>query len=163
MDLRAELSRLLSMVSSANRFDWVVGGLAVGTDNVSAKTLRANGVDCVVSVGARLEARYEAETLFLDVQDGEPPSEQQTLEAVRWIAQKIGGGKKVFVHCHAGMGRSVTLAASYLIACGLTLQEALRLLKKRHPQTSPTKAQLDFLRSFESKYRGMLSCVGQKS
>lgn len=158
MDVRAQLARLKSIVSSANRFDWVVRGLAVGTDSVPAETLRANRVQCVVSVGATLAARYDAERLFLDVEDGEPPSEEQALSAVEWIAERVKNGKNVFVHCHAGMGRSVTLVAAYLIACGLSLGEALKTLRERHPQSSPTKSQLEFLREFESKHRGILHC-----
>lgn len=154
--LKAQLSRLLSVVSSKNRFDWIIEGLAVGTDNVPKKILKQNGVDCIVSVGAKLAADYEAERLFLNVEDGEPPSENEALKAVEWIAQRVGRGKRVFVHCHAGMGRSTTLVACYLIARGLTFEEALKTLKERHPQTSPTKAQLEFLKNFEAKYRGVL-------
>lgn len=156
MHFRAQLSRLLSVVSSKNRFDWIVEGLAVGTDSVSAKTLKQNNIECIVSVGAKLAADYYAERLFLNVEDGEPPSEMDALKAIEWIAHRVKSGKRVFVHCHAGMGRSATLATCYLIACGLTLEEALKTLRERHPQTSPTKAQLEFLRKFESKYRGIL-------
>jgi len=72
LDVKAQFSRLLSIVSSANRFDWVVRGLAVGTDNVSAETLKSNGIDCVVSVGANLVEEYDVDKLFLNVEDGEP-------------------------------------------------------------------------------------------
>ncbi|MEM3710579.1 MAG: dual specificity protein phosphatase [Thermoprotei archaeon] len=157
--MKAQLSRFLSILSSANRFDWVVDGLAVGTDNVSAETLSSNGIRCVVSVGARLVDHYDADKLFLDVEDGEPPSEEQALGAVSWVQQKIKEGKNVFVHCHAGMGRSVTLAACYLIAIGYPASEALKLLRERHPQSSPTRAQLTFLHSFESKHRGRLNAA----
>jgi len=156
VDIRARFSRLLSIFSDAHRFDWVVDGIAVGTDSVSAETLRANNIQCVVSVGASLAVDHSAETLFLSVQDKEPPSEEDALMAVKWVAQKRSQGKNVFIHCHAGMGRSATVTACYLVACGLTLSEALKILRERHPQTSPTTKQLEFLKAFESKHRGFL-------
>ncbi len=156
MGIRAQLSRLVSIVSTAHRFDWVVDGLAVGTDSVPPHILGSNGINSVLSVGAKLPYTYAADAMYLDVVDGEPPSEDDAVRAVKWIGQRLGASKKVFVHCHAGMGRSVTIAACYLIATGSTVEEALKTLRQRHPQSSPTRSQVDFLRRFESKYRGLL-------
>ena len=40
-------------------------------------------------------------------------------------------GNRVLVHCHAGMGRTGIICASYLIYCGkaINMQEALSILR----------------------------------
>gem|GEM_PF-1138982 len=153
LDIKAQYARLISLFTEINRFDWIDNGVALGTDNVSVKTLERNRISAVVSVGAKLKNNgLKLEKIYLEVKDGEPPSEEQVLNAVEWMQQKVSRGGRVFIHCHAGMGRSVTLAVCYLMHKGYRLDEALSLVRKRHPQSSPTNRQLAFLRKFSQRF-----------
>jgi hypothetical protein len=54
-------------------------------------------------------------------------------EAVTAIAVHISDGRKVYVHCTAGMNRSPTVVAAYVCAHrGLPLEEALKWLTQRY-------------------------------
>ncbi len=55
----------------------------------------------------------------------------------KFALEAIDGGGKVFVHCAAGVHRSVALAASILIAQGHSMDEALALIKTGRPIADP--------------------------
>ena len=46
----------------------------------------------------------------------------------RLIEQHIRGGRKVYLHCKMGLGRSPTCAAAYLVHCGIPLRDAKELI-----------------------------------
>ncbi|KAH3900107.1 probable Tyrosine-protein phosphatase YVH1 [Saccharomycodes ludwigii] len=59
-------------------------------------------------------------------------------------------GNAVFIHCHAGMSRSVTFAVSYLMyRFGLSLTTALHAVKRKRPQAQPNDNFMDQLGIFE--------------
>ncbi len=51
--------------------------------------------------------------------------------------EAIAGGGKVFVHCAAGVHRSVAQAAAILIAQGHGMPEAMTLIKAQRPAADP--------------------------
>jgi dual specificity MAP kinase phosphatase len=69
--------------------------------------------------------------------------------------EAIQAGGKVFIHCAAGVHRSVALAAALLIAQGHKPDEATELLKERRPAADPDiwyiRRRIDkFARSWEA-------------
>ena len=56
---------------------------------------------------------------------------------VREALKVLETGGRVLVFCRAGMRRSVTLAASILIASGMESKEAARLIKEKRPIADP--------------------------
>src|SRR5437899_6658250 len=49
------------------------------------------------------------------------------------IDDNIQSGRKVLLHCTAGLGRSPTCAAAYLVHCGLSLSEAKERVSRDRP------------------------------
>jgi protein-tyrosine phosphatase len=163
LDIKAQFARFVSLLTETNRFDWIVDGVALGTDNVSASTLQRNRINAVVSVGAKLKNNgLKLEKIYLEVKDGEPPSEEQAFEAVKWIDERVSKGGKVFIHCHAGMGRSVTLLICYLLQKGYRLEDAVSLVRRRHAQSSPTSKQLAFIKQFSQAIPSRLEAGSPK-
>lgn len=62
-------------------------------------------------------------------------SEEHILEGVAILDEQIKSGKKVFVHCKAGMGRSAMIVIAYLMSCCMmTFEKAYCRVKSHRPQ-----------------------------
>ncbi len=49
----------------------------------------------------------------------------------RIVDDDISQGRKVFLHCKAGIGRSPTCAVAYLVHCGTSLSEAKEMVQSK--------------------------------
>lgn len=56
---------------------------------------------------------------------------------VRAAAMTMAEGSKVMVYCKGGVHRSVVMACCILISQGLTMEEAIRLVKEKRPMAQP--------------------------
>lgn len=88
--------------------------------------------------------------LKLPVEDTYPPSPFQTKAGVDLIDSVVKDGKKIYIHCQVGHGRSPTLAASYFILKeGLSAEDAIAKVKVGRPEAHPTDRQREFLGQLE--------------
>ena len=70
-------------------------------------------------------------------------------EAADFIKQQVDAGKKVYVHCRGGVGRSATAVASYLMKYeGKTIEEVQMIIKDSRP-TSTIKNKVKALQDFQ--------------
>jgi ADP-ribosylglycohydrolase len=133
-------------------------------------------------LGALLEAKFDA---FIDLtQPGELPEYQSYLpsnvayarEAIpdhgvpadpgqmpriqRVLADFLAEGRRVYVHCRAGIGRTGTVVGCYLIANGMNGEDALSRLNElwqgsdrsdTWPEVPETPEQFDFIRNWEPR------------
>ena len=82
------------------------------------------------------------------------PSVMQMHGILQSMNDALLQGGKVYVHCRAGIGRTGTVAATWLVSQGMTGQAALDLLQKKwqavdkrfeEPHTPETEAQRQFV------------------
>lgn len=59
--------------------------------------------------------RGDITQLILPVMDTEAPSQEQIREGIEFMEKYINEGKKIYVHCKAGKGRSPVLVICYLM------------------------------------------------
>ena len=87
------------------------------------------------------------------------PSEQGMQAILRDMQAALDQGGKVYLHCRAGIGRTGTVAATWLVAQGLPPQQALDLLAEKwravdkhaqEPHSPETEAQREFVRRWLS-------------
>ena len=86
-------------------------------------------------------ARYGLIERHLPVLDFTPPTPEQLEQGVAAIEQAIAAGRKVAVHCEAGLGRTGTLLACYLVKQGLDPSEAIARVREVRPRLVETPEQ----------------------
>lgn len=74
---------------------------------------------------------------------------------VEWVEQQRARGRRVYVYCTHGHGRSAAMAAALLLAAGEapSAEAALRRVKQARPGASPNGRQRDQLREWAAARR----------
>lgn len=139
------------------RFSKVTPSLYVGSQyRKPGKLLLAEkGIDAVVNL--RIEFDDAAHGLapelycYLPAIDDQAPTLEQLDEGVRFIKSVIGSGKKVYIHCGAGVGRAPTMAAAYLLSTGMSLEDSLNLIRQARPFIYITPPQMKQLETYAAR------------
>ena len=122
--------------------------------------LKNEGIGAVINTcneyGGPLDAYRDAgiEQLYLPTIDFTPPRLEDIQRGVEFIDRHIAAGRKVYVHCKAGRGRSATIVMCYLIRLGHTPESAQALLSQKRPQVVRSLAQRKVVREFAAKENG---------
>ena len=127
----------------------LLGGFLYRSDIAA---LAGEGVGAVVNVSHELiEPRRSIEAAglaYLQVPcwDGRVPGLDDAHHGVRFIAAHVAEGRKVYVHCASGVGRSVSLALCYLCAHeGASVDDALAAIAQLRPRVSLSRVQRAFV------------------
>ncbi len=154
-------------ISPSAGFSWIVPGeLAAmplpGRDrplDQDAAFMEQEGVRLLVSLTEEPPDRatliaHSIEPFHIPVQDYTPPSPEQMTEFVERVEASVAAGESVGVHCTAGLGRSGTMAAAYLVSRGATADDAITTIRELRPGSIETEAQEDAIRRFEETWSG---------
>lgn len=94
--------------------------------------------------------RHGLRNLHLPIYDREAPSIAQTYMLVYRMQRLLEEGEVLAVHCKAGIGRTGSILAAWLIReGGLSAEEAIRRLRAIKRSYVQTEAQESFLHAFE--------------
>lgn len=128
-------------------FDWIVKG-QVGAMSMpwpdEAQELRQLGITAVLSLAQGAPSNFEQagiEHLVLPIRDFHPPSPAQLEAAVEFVELAVGSGGACAVHCQAGLGRTGTVIAAWLVRRGRTPREAIAEVRRVRPGSVETRAQ----------------------
>jgi atypical dual specificity phosphatase len=88
----------------------------------------------------------------IPVADFTAPTLQQMIEFVDVVSDSTAHGDPVAVHCTAGLGRSGTMAAVYLVANGATADEAIARVRELRPGSIETEEQENAVRQADSHF-----------
>jgi protein-tyrosine phosphatase len=62
----------------------------------------------------------------------------ELLDEAAWVVERLRAGRRVLVHCYAGMNRSTTVCCAALMMLeGISAEEALARVRERHPLAWP--------------------------
>ena len=118
---------------------WVTDHLATGPAPMSydhLDALKAEGIGAIMNLCAEycdlhdIESRQGFEVYYLPIEDEETPQLQALEAALEWLDEAIYLGKKVYVHCRHGIGRTGTIISAYLLRRGLGSKLVKQKLKK---------------------------------
>ena len=117
--------------------------------------LRTVGVTMLITLTERdidqdALRRHGLRNLHLPIRDREPP----TVPQIRMLIARMNGMLKknevLAVHCLAGLGRTGTILASWLIQDGLTASAALERIRKIEPGYVQSVEQEQFIHAVEA-------------
>lgn len=148
-------------------FSWIIDGKLAGMARPGAsgdleadiRELAAQGVKLLVTmtegaIDPDLLARYDIHALHLPVVDFQPPSVEQLTRFVAESKLTIEQGGAVCVHCAAGIGRTGTALAAFLIAEGYTPEAAIGEIRHQRPGSIETQGQVESLHAFAKAVKG---------
>jgi atypical dual specificity phosphatase len=97
---------------------------------------------------------HSIEPVHIPVRDFTPPSLEQMTEFAASVESSVANGRPVGVHCTAGLGRSGTMAAAYLVSTGVSADVAIATVRGLRPGSIETETQEDAIRRFEESHAG---------
>ncbi|MDR0480300.1 MAG: dual specificity protein phosphatase family protein [Gallionellaceae bacterium] len=163
----AQLSMQAAPESMGPRgFTWIVPGRLAGTPlpgvtfeiDYDLQALRAVGITCLITLTERdlpqdaLE-RNGLKNMHLAIEDRKTPDIDELTALLERMDMLLDSGESLAVHCLAGIGRTGTILACWLIRKGMTAADALRYVRRVEPRFVQTEGQEDFLRQYEGVVR----------
>jgi ADP-ribosyl-[dinitrogen reductase] hydrolase len=131
------------------------------------RALRERGVDVLVSLLDREEVallgvapwrdvckREGIATWWLPTVDRAVPDLERARLLVAKIVAALASGHAVAVCCRGGLGRTGTLAAFTLVACGIAADAAIAAVRTARPGAIETSAQAHAVQTFAPEHRG---------
>lgn len=125
--------------------------------------LRRSHIQILLDMGITAEIDVERERqdpapdvpiyMWLSVTDKTAPSMDQLASGVSLISQMVRRGKKVYVHCQNGHGRSPTVVIAYLISQGKTVSQATNIVKAARPEIHLEQVQKEALEKYDNDRR----------
>lgn len=101
-------------------------------------TLRENEITSILSLSedplekALLE-EFDFQYLHLPLEDFTAPTLAQVETAMRFLNEQVDRGHGALVHCRAGIGRTGTILACFLVSRGWKAAEAIDAVRRKRP------------------------------
>lgn len=143
-------------------FSWIdkphLAGLAFPQAREELQWLRRQGIQLLISLSEdppRRDWINDAGLLLLHVpvEDFHPPTQRQIDLCISSIEKVHQQGMGAAVHCRAGLGRTGTILACWLVAQGKQPGEAVREIRRLRPGSVETSEQVDAIEEFARRRR----------
>ena len=141
-------------------FGWVVHGSLAGaqgpTNNRDLMFLKLQSIGAIVRMEEQTisGAGLELVDMYEPVTDFTPPNPEQIDRMVSFISEQIETWERpVVVTCYAGLGRTGTVLACYLVYSGYSSEQAIRLVRELRPSSIQTREQQDAVFQYQDRLK----------
>ena len=142
-------------------FSWIlqdeIAGMARPAPVISDfERLRDEGIDAIVSLTESPLSKpfieeFGFDYLHIPIEDLSVPTIDQIEEFVEFANRMRNAGKGVVVHCGAGIGRTGTMLACYLVSKGYGAGDSIAEVRWKRPGSIETEEQLEIIFMYERK------------
>jgi atypical dual specificity phosphatase len=142
-------------------FSWIerplLAALAQPSSAEDLLWLRKQGIEVLMSLTEDRPRRDWVEQANLLVfheplEDMEAPTQEQLDRCVSAIQRALERNMGVAIHCGAGLGRTGTVLAAYLVAKGMDANTAISRVRRLRPGSIETEEQAEAIYTFARRY-----------
>jgi atypical dual specificity phosphatase len=151
----------MSPARGPSRFGWILPERLAGSGRPGRYNalredlafLRDQGIGVIISLletTLNLEdySREGFEAHHFPVEDFTAPTLEQAAEACTVITEALDRGNKVVVHCNAGIGRTGTILACFLVHIGTEPDQAVAAIREQRPLSLETREQVEMVHAY---------------
>jgi len=142
-------------------FSWLIEGEIAGMAKPASSVydfefLKGEGFEAIVSLTESplsevLIEEFGFSVKHIPVMDFEAPTLEQIEDFVVFAENARSEGKKLVVHCDAGIGRTGTILACYLVSKGYNAADAIEEVRTKRPGSLETIEQEEVVLKFAGK------------
>ena len=126
------------------QFDWIICLCKKGEFLRKAQDTQENVYSSIYS---------EYKCINLPIENYKTPdSFKHLLIVLEELDRLLKEGNKCVIHCSAGVGRTGLLIACYLIYCGSSVEEAVKITRSNITPALENQEQLDYLYTFQTSF-----------
>lgn len=143
-------------------FSWLIKDVIAGMARPSSiiadlEFLKDCGIDAIVSLTETpLHKTFIEEFGFeykhIPIEDLTAPTQEQIEEFVSYVNKCISSGRKIVVHCEAGIGRTGTMLACYLVNKGYSAKDAITEVRNKRPGSIETFEQEETVMKYAERF-----------
>lgn len=125
-----------------SNFSWVDERVAASGRPMTMKQLewiKSQGIDAIISLTEQPLPREWVERLGIEyahfpIEDHSAPDPETLKKIIDEVLALASGGKKLLIHCAAGLGRTGTVLAAYLVASKeVSGDKAIKIVRRLRP------------------------------